>query len=529
MTVETCRMRPVVSVPHSAELSAGRHCSHLLGPHMRPEPSTNDAGWGHGGPIRSRSTASTAPGPRVAAASPALPPPQIAAASQSSPPLASFPTSPPPPALPVAPHPADSQPQLVPSPVPVPFVPARPSAPSGCAVDAAPCRPAASDSSQAAGCVSGVWDQAPAVMQGSTASLPQPRSNPGSHICIPPPVSGAPRPSSPGPGAPGQQQPPRAHATRSQPLRPGRNVDLHNPKICNHITHSMKQQSSIQHPHLLEVTSIKLLRGYLVITEEQTNGGCMHAFIEGLQAAAARRGAGPDAARAAAAFADARVCVTRNIFQQMAIVVEFLHAHGLWGLALTPRSFFLNWTAAKCLIIKLRLPMLSPVTFSAAVAAGTEMETKMREDDMRSVFMLSLYVLLGPDWNKRPEVTQEPERGFVGALPLWSVPSDEDIAAMPASHRHFVRLARAAITAAPGEGPAIADIKRADFFRKDLPRGADLMNEQLCKKPRNGKREEAASMVARLVADALKSLQWEAGAFGAPPPPLTPSHMRRSS
>jgi len=51
------------------------------------------------------------------------------------------------------------------------------------------------------------------------------------------------------------------------------------------------------------------------------------------------------------------------------------------------------------------------------------METKMREDDIRSVFLLSLYVLLGPDWNKRPDVTQEPERGFVGEVPLWNVPS----------------------------------------------------------------------------------------------------------
>lgn len=112
------------------------------------------------------------------------------------------------------------------------------------------------------------------------------------------------------------------------------------------------------------------MRGNLVITEEQTNGGCLHAFIESLQAAGDKhKGGGPQAARAAAEFADARLCVARNIFQQMLIVVEFLHQHGLWGLALNPRSFFLSWTPAKCLIIKLRLPMLSQVTFTAAVAA----------------------------------------------------------------------------------------------------------------------------------------------------------------
>lgn len=123
--------------------------------------------------------------------------------------------------------------------------------------------------------------------------------------------------------------------------------------------------SSAQHPHLLEVNSIKLHQGNLIISEEQTNGGCLHDFIGSLHAAGLRQAPGGVAAE----FAAARLCVARNVFQQMAIVVEFLHLHGLWGLGLTPRSFFLNWTPAKCLILKLRLPMLSLVTVDAAVAA----------------------------------------------------------------------------------------------------------------------------------------------------------------
>lgn len=55
----------------------------------------------------------------------------------------------------------------------------------------------------------------------------------------------------------------------------------------------------------------------------------------------------------------------------------------------------------------------------------------MKEDDVRSVFLLALYVLLGPRWNKRPDVTQEPEKGFIGALPLWSVPSGAPPARAP--------------------------------------------------------------------------------------------------
>lgn len=66
---------------------------------------------------------------------------------------------------------------------------------------------------------------------------------------------------------------------------------------------------------------------------------------------------------------------------------------------------------------------------ASSAVQGTDRETKMREDDVRSVFLLSLFVLLGPHWNKRPDVTQEPQLGFVGALPLWSVPSGASLPA----------------------------------------------------------------------------------------------------
>lgn len=97
---------------------------------------------------------------------------------------------------------------------------------------------------------------------------------------------------------------------------------------------------------------------------------------------------------------------------------------------------------------------------------------------------------------------------------------------MPESHREFVRAARAAVLAGPGEVPTFEYLKSTDFFRRDLPKGAEFMNQQLRQKPANGKREEAAAMVARLVGEALKALQREMGTFGMPPvsTPLRPHH-----
>lgn len=86
----------------------------------------------------------------------------------------------------------------------------------------------------------------------------------------------------------------------------------------------------------------------------------------------------------------------------------------------------------------------------------------MKEDDVRSVFLLALYVLLGPHWNKRPDVTQEPEKGFIGALPLWSVPSGAPLPAHPPDLRALHRaMAEAAATRrGGGEAPALqADLR----------------------------------------------------------------------
>lgn len=107
---------------------------------------------------------------------------------------------------------------------------------------------------------------------------------------------------------------------------------------------------------------------------------------------------------------------------------------------------------------------------------------------------------------------------------LRAAVADEDIAAMPESHREFVGVALAAVLAGPGEVPTFTYLKSTDFFRCDLPKGAEFMNEQLLRKPANGKREDAADMVACLVGEALKALQHEMGTFGMSAP-LRPRHM----
>lgn len=96
------------------------------------------------------------------------------------------------------------------------------------------------------------------------------------------------------------------------------------------------------------------------------------------------------------------------------------------------------------------------------------------------------------------------------------------------SYQGFVSLARATMVLDIGAVPSIASIKDGEFFRKDLPSGAEFMNEQLSKKPPNLKREDAAAMVSQLVADALKGLQRRAGPFGLPVPSAR-THTRYSA
>lgn len=109
---------------------------------------------------------------------------------------------------------------------------------------------------------------------------------------------------------------------------------------------------------------------------------------------------------------------------------------------------------------------------------------------------------------------------------LCAPPADEEIAAMPEVHHTFVRIARDTMLARTGAVVPLAELKRSTFFRQDLPKGAEQMNEHLLQKPRNAKREQAAATVSHLVGSALRALQRDSGPFGSQLPAATP---RRTS